>query len=143
MRYISYIAYYVNRSIYTTCEVLCLWPSIDCDIRLVMIEVRLKEMLESRGQSRYWLAKQTGIQYGTLMRIERADSSNRIELGTLDKLCAALNCQPGDLFVYVVSNSSSNNDVESKDAGKKAYAKTLVKPLSGLKSNPRRKTSEE
>lgn len=66
-----------------------------------MIEVRLLDLLEARGRSRYWLAKETGIHYKTLARIARAESSNRIELSTLDKLCRALECQPGDLLVWM------------------------------------------
>jgi len=66
-----------------------------------MIEVKLKDLLESRGRTRYWLAQETGIQYKTLARIDRAEASNRIELRTLDKICRALQCQPGDLLVFV------------------------------------------
>ena len=66
-----------------------------------MIEVRLKDLLEARGKSRYWLSQQTGIQYKTLMRIEGAEHTNRIELRVLDALCRALECQPGDLLVFV------------------------------------------
>lgn len=66
-----------------------------------MIEVRLKGLLESRGRTRYWLAQETGIQYKTLARIEQAESSNRIELRILDGICRALECQPGDLLIFV------------------------------------------
>lgn len=79
-----------------------------------MIEVRLKTLLEARGRTRYWLAKETGIQFNTLTRIERADLTNRIELSTLDKICRALGCQPGDLLVWI-------DDIqESKRAQKNA-----------------------
>lgn len=66
-----------------------------------MIEVRLKELLEARGRSRYWLSQESGVDYKTLMRIEQAESSNRIELRVLDVVCRALQCQPGDLLVRV------------------------------------------
>jgi putative transcriptional regulator len=66
-----------------------------------MIEVRLKDLLEARGRSRYWLAKESGIQYKTLARIEDAEHTNRIELRVLDKICRALECQPGDLLVWI------------------------------------------
>jgi putative transcriptional regulator len=66
-----------------------------------MIQVRLKELLEARGKSRYWLSQETGIQYNTLTRIDRAESSNRIELRVLDAICRALQCQPGDLLTFV------------------------------------------
>jgi putative transcriptional regulator len=65
-----------------------------------MIQVKLRDVLESRGRSRYWLAQETGLQFKTLARIERAESSNRIELSTLDKICRALQCQPGDILVW-------------------------------------------
>lgn len=66
-----------------------------------MIEVRLKQALEERGRSRYWLAKESGIDYDTLARVERAEASNRIELRVLDEICRALECQPGDILVRV------------------------------------------
>lgn len=66
-----------------------------------MIEVRLKRLLEERGRTRYWLAKESGINYNTLARIELAESSNRIELRVLDEICRALECQPGDLLIFV------------------------------------------
>jgi putative transcriptional regulator len=66
-----------------------------------MIEVRLKQVLEARGRTRYWLEKETGIHFNTLARIERAELSNRIELRVLDEICRALECQPGDILVWV------------------------------------------
>ena len=66
-----------------------------------MIEVRLKQLLDERGRSRYWLAQETGIEYKTLARIESAEHFNRIELRVLDEICRALDCQPGDVLVRV------------------------------------------
>lgn len=79
-----------------------------------MIEVRLKDVLESRGRSRYWLAQETGIQYKTLARIDRAESSNRIELRTLDRICRALQCQPGDLLVFVEESKSASTRAQKR-----------------------------
>ena len=66
-----------------------------------MIEVRLKQLLEKRDRTRYWLAKESGINYDTLARIETAEHFNRIELRVLDAICSALKCQPGDILVWV------------------------------------------
>lgn len=66
-----------------------------------MIEVRLTQLLKDRERSRYWLAKESGIDYDTLARIEKAESANRIELRVLDAICRALQCQPGDLLVFM------------------------------------------
>ncbi len=83
-----------------------------------MIEVKLKDLLAARGRTRYWLAKETGIQFKTLARIERAESSNRIELSTLDKICRALQCQPADLLVWVDDNQESRHAHKSTQKGK-------------------------
>jgi putative transcriptional regulator len=74
-----------------------------------MIEVRLREVLESRGRTRYWLEKESGIHYNTLARIERAEHANRIELRVLDEICRALECQPGDLLVFVDEKKSATS----------------------------------
>lgn len=80
-----------------------------------MIEVRLKQLLEERERTRYWLAKESGIDYNTLARIERAESSNRIELRVLDSICRALECQPGDLLVWTDdSKAESKRKVKGK-----------------------------
>jgi len=78
-----------------------------------MIEVRLKQILEKQGRTRYWLAKESGIDYDTLARIERAEHTNRIELRVLDEICRALDCQPGDILVRV-----DDSKAESKRKGK-------------------------
>ena len=80
-----------------------------------MIEVRLKDLLEARGRTRYWLAQETGIQFKTLARIERAEATNRIELRVLDEICRVLECQPGDILVRVDgSNVKSTRKVKGK-----------------------------
>ena len=76
-----------------------------------MIEVRLKQILEKQGRTRYWLAKESGIDYDTLARIERAVHTNRIELRVLDEICKALDCQPGDILVRV---EDSKTDTKRK-----------------------------
>ena len=83
-----------------------------------MIEVRLKDVLESRGRTRYWLAQETGIQFKTLARIERAEASNRIELRVLDEICRALECQPGDLLVRIDDKAESKRSQKSTRKGK-------------------------
>jgi putative transcriptional regulator len=83
-----------------------------------MIEVRLKGLLESRGKSRYWLAKESGVQYKTLARIEDAEHANRIELRVLDAICRALQCQPGDLLVFVDKEKSAGRAQKGARKGK-------------------------
>ena len=69
-----------------------------------MIEIRIDELLGNRGRSFYWLAKETGISHTTLWRLKKGKALG-INFETLEKVCAALQCQPGD----VLSRSNRKN----------------------------------
>jgi len=62
-----------------------------------VIEIRVDELLEERGRSFYWLAKETGISHTTLWRLKKARALG-INFVTLEKICSALGCQPGDVL---------------------------------------------
>jgi putative transcriptional regulator len=62
-----------------------------------MIEVRIDQLLEKRSRTFYWLAKETGISHTTLWRLKKARAYG-LTLDTLEKICHALNCQPGDVL---------------------------------------------
>ena len=64
-----------------------------------MIEIRIDELLESRGRSFYWLAKETGISHTTLWRLKKGKALG-INFETLDKMCEALQCQPGEVLTH-------------------------------------------
>jgi DNA-binding Xre family transcriptional regulator len=64
----------------------------------VVIRLRVSEMLEKRGQTLYWLWKETGVRYATLLKMQRGETT-RLELPALEKLCRAFECKPGDLIV--------------------------------------------
>lgn len=67
-----------------------------------MINVRLGELLEERGRTAYWLWKQTGIRYATIWQMGKGEVS-RLNLDALDRICEALECQPGDLLVRIIT----------------------------------------
>jgi len=63
-----------------------------------MIAIKLKGLLTARGKSAYWLAKQTGLHQTVLSKMV----NNRMQyfsLDALDRLCAALECEPGDILI--------------------------------------------
>ncbi len=62
-----------------------------------VIEIRVDERLEEIGRSFYWLAKETGISHTTLWRLKKGKALG-INFETLEKLCQALGCQPGDVL---------------------------------------------
>jgi putative transcriptional regulator len=65
-----------------------------------MIRFRLNELLEERGQTLYWLWKQTGVRWATVWQIGKGEVA-RLNIDALDRICEALECQPGDLLVRV------------------------------------------
>ena len=65
-----------------------------------MVEIRIDQELKALGRTFYWLAKETGISHTTLWRLKKGKALG-INFVTLEKLCEALDCQPGDLFTYI------------------------------------------
>ena len=65
-----------------------------------MIEVRIGQILKTRGRTFYWLAKETGISHTTLWRLKKGKALG-INFITLERLCATLDCQPGDMFALL------------------------------------------
>lgn len=62
-----------------------------------MYKLNVKNILDSKGKTQYWLAKETGISANNINKIYNSETVN-IRLDTINKLCSALECQPGDLF---------------------------------------------
>jgi putative transcriptional regulator len=61
------------------------------------IEFKINQLLKQRGQSLYWLSRTTGVSYTTLWRFTK-DRALGMNFATLEKLCVALECAPGDLI---------------------------------------------
>jgi putative transcriptional regulator len=70
-----------------------------------MIEVRLDEHLEKQGRTFYWLAKETGISHTTLWRLKKGHAKG-INFDTLESICRALECGPGDMLASVSNKKS-------------------------------------
>ena len=76
-----------------------------------MIQCRLRELIATKGRIdghrlKYTdIVAETGISTTTLTRLAN-DRSDRVAIGTIDKLCAYFNVQPGDLFIYVEDGES-------------------------------------
>ena len=71
-----------------------------------MIEIHVDELLGEHNRSFYWLSKETGISHTTLWRLKKGKALG-INFETLEKLCGALGCQPGDLLTMTNSKRSA------------------------------------
>jgi putative transcriptional regulator len=65
-----------------------------------MIDIRIDQLLKAHGRTFYWLAKETGISHTTLWRLKKGKALG-INFVTLEKLCEALDCQPGAMFSFI------------------------------------------
>lgn len=63
-----------------------------------MYKLNVKNLLEAKGKTQYWLAKQTGISANNVSKIYNGETVN-IRLDTINKLCQALECTPCELFI--------------------------------------------
>jgi putative transcriptional regulator len=75
-----------------------------------MIEIRVDAVLAEHGRTFYWLAKETGISHTTLWRLKKGKALG-INFDTLEKLCQALKCQPGD--VLMLANEKNKHKTRS------------------------------
>ncbi len=62
------------------------------------MKINIDEILKQRNQSRYWLAKETGITYPNIANLCNGKTSS-IKFETIDKICRVLQCTPNDIFI--------------------------------------------
>lgn len=72
------------------------------------VKVLLKEMRLKRGLSQNELARKIEMSLNAVQHIEY--KAKAIQLDTLAKLCEVLDCQPGDLLVYL-PNDEANQEL--------------------------------
>jgi putative transcriptional regulator len=64
------------------------------------IRVKLKEIRESRGLSQNGLARKINQSPSNIYKMEQGNARS-FTVETLGLLCEALDCQPGDLLIWV------------------------------------------
>ena len=69
-----------------------------------MIRWKLAVVMADRNISNKELAAKVGMHPTSVSKIKTRRRLTRIDESTLDALCKALNCQPGDLMVYEEDN---------------------------------------
>ena len=62
-----------------------------------MINLRVLELLEKNGKTKYWLYKQLGMSYQNFNRMVN-NQTKSIRYENIETLCLLLNCTPNELF---------------------------------------------
>lgn len=71
-----------------------------------MVELRVRELAEQRGiKNPLNLSQASGLGYATCHRMWN-EQPLAIGLDTIDRLCEALDCEPGDLLVRTTSRKA-------------------------------------
>jgi len=84
-----------------------------------MIEIRVDQLLAEHGRTFYWLAKETGISHTTLWRLKKGKALG-INFETLEKMCQALKCQPGDVLALANGKKNAKINAPKPRVGKKS-----------------------
>jgi putative transcriptional regulator len=79
------------------------------------INVKLDEVLYARRMSLTELSEKIGITLANLS-ILKTGKARAVRFSTLDAICAALSCQPGDILEFREGSESdgNENDTESE-----------------------------
>ena len=64
---------------------------------MIMIYLNIPELLEKKGKTMYWLVKKIESSYQALGHMINGETTS-IHFETIEKLCDALECDPGDLI---------------------------------------------
>jgi putative transcriptional regulator len=78
-----------------------------------MIVPRFDKVLAKNKRTFYWLAKETGISHTTLWRLKKGKAVG-INFETLEKICGALRCQPGDVLFLTKDKTPARRQAAKK-----------------------------
>jgi putative transcriptional regulator len=79
------------------------------------IEWRLAALMAQQGMNYKKLGEATGMHPNTISKLKH-NPPTRLEMVTLIRLCQALQCQPGELLVYVpeaISETAEKHSTEN------------------------------
>jgi len=62
-----------------------------------MVKVTIDKVLEEKGRSKYWLIKETELNFHTVTNLVK-NKTTGIQFDTLEKICKALDCTPSDIL---------------------------------------------
>jgi len=77
------------------------------------INVKLDDVLYARRMSLTELSEKIGITLANLS-ILKTGKARAIRFSTLDAICAALSCQPGDILEYSERSASDGNENDTE-----------------------------
>ncbi|MBS1412653.1 MAG: helix-turn-helix transcriptional regulator [Christensenellaceae bacterium] len=68
-----------------------------------MIQLNIRNLLEIKGKSTYWLYNQLGLSYNNVKRMVN-NQTKAIRFENIELLCLILDCTPNELFLIDYDN---------------------------------------
>lgn len=65
-----------------------------------MVKNKVKQVLESRNKTAYWLSKESGLSHNSILKIVN-DKIVSINFESINRLCLALDCKLEDILEYI------------------------------------------
>lgn len=65
-----------------------------------MVIVKIKEILEKKHKTKYWLIKNMETSYQSFTKLMNNETTS-IEFDTIDRICRLLKCKVSDIIEYV------------------------------------------
>lgn len=65
-----------------------------------MVYLRIRELLQEKGKTKYWLHNQINMDYHNLSRLMN-NQTDSIRFENIEKLCTVLECTPNELMEIV------------------------------------------
>ena len=69
--------------------------------KYLMIKLKVLELLEQKGHTKYWLYKQLGMSYQNFSKMVNNETKS-IRYENIETICLLLECTPNDLFEITV-----------------------------------------
>ena len=63
------------------------------------MKLKVLDILENKGKTKYWLYKQMGMSYQNFSRMVNNETKS-IKFDNLEALCQILECTPNDIFEF-------------------------------------------
>jgi len=69
--------------------------------RYLMIKLKVLELLEKKGYTKYWLYKQLGMSYQNFNKMINNETKS-IRYENIETICLLLECTPNELFEITI-----------------------------------------
>lgn len=84
-------------------------------VTIIIFNINVLETLKNKGYTTYTLQKKLKIPGAIVNKLKNNDPME-FNLSTINKICALLDCQPGDILEYMPDDASADLATQAAEA---------------------------